>query len=155
MPKVLVAFDPHASHEERIKLPALVSLLQMKLLSQDQNSAWVQVERSDETSTLAWALKQAKIPAAVQGQGYDVNERAGIARAPTSKDDSLAVFTFVFTRRVTEEDKRRVADLAQLLNLGLASMNDIQVKLVMPRSGMMRVTLITQSAGLPIELALG
>lgn len=85
MPRVHVTFDPRMTEDERKKLAAVLELLKIRALSYDNKSVWVNIDISSEMNTLSWAINQARIPAALQGKGFEDADRGQLQERPSSR----------------------------------------------------------------------
>ena len=152
MPQALVAFDPRMTSDDRQRLGAVLELLGLRLQAQDSDNVWVNLNAPSEVRLLHWAIRRAAIPATVLGKGFALESMRDVGSIP---GDAEVLTTFVFTKEPTDADRFNLRKLLTVFRIQLANLDSTKVQFFFPKSSALDLLKVMESAGLPLELALG
>ena len=152
MPQALIALDSRATSDDRQRLGAVLEVLGLKQQAQDSDNIWVSLNGTSEARVLYWAIRQAAIPATVQGRGFSLDDRGSLGSTPR---DVQVLTTFIFTKELAEADRLKLQKLLTIFRIQLANLDKMKVQFFFPRDSAVDLLKVMESAGLPLELAIG
>jgi hypothetical protein len=152
VPQALIALDSRTTIDDRQRLGTILELLGLKQQVQDSDRIWVNLRGSSEVHLLYWAIRRAAIPATVLGKGFALDDRGSIGSMPR---DVEVLTTFVLTKELTEADRFNLQRLLAAFRIQLANLDRTKVQLFFPKDSALELLRVMESAGLPLELAIG
>jgi hypothetical protein len=152
VPQALIALDSRTTIDDRQRLGAVLELLGLKQQVQDSDKIWVNLRGSSEVHLLYWAIRQASIPATVLGKGFALDDRGSIDSMPRGVE---VLTTFVLTKELTDADRFNLQKLLAVFRIQLANLDRTKVQLFFPKDSALELLRVMESAGLPLELAIG